>query len=73
MSRKGGGAFLHGITRGLLRKTMRGRRRLIPLQYLFEPTRYERAQTKGCMDLRWAGPNSEVRIIRPKVSSIKGY
>ena len=47
---------------------LRGRRKMIPLYWLdHEPTRYERAQTRGCYDLRMAGPNSEVRIIKPGV------
>lgn len=47
---------------------MRGRRKIIPLYWLGGyPTRYERAQTRGCYDLRWAGPNSEIRIIKKGV------
>jgi hypothetical protein len=37
------------------------------LMILTATTRYDRAHTKGCLDLRWAGPNSEVRIIRKGV------
>ena len=45
---------------------MRGRRKMIPIYSLgSNMTRYERAQTRGCYDLRYVGPNSEVRIIRP--------
>jgi hypothetical protein len=42
-------------------------RKIIPIFSLGDSnvTRYERAQTRGCWDLRWAGPNSEVRIIKP--------
>ena len=45
--------------------TLKMRRRLIAMPLYYPPSRYERAQTKGCWDLRWTGPNSEVRIINP--------
>jgi hypothetical protein len=44
---------------------IKGRRLLIGLCPSIEFTRYERAQSKSCYDLRMAGPNSEVRIIQP--------
>jgi len=43
-----------------------GRRKVIFIaRQLGIPTRRERAQTKGCWDLREYAPPSEVRIIRP--------
>ena len=39
--------------------------RIISVSQITAPTRYERAKTRKCYDLRWYGPNSEVRIINP--------
>ncbi len=50
---------------------LKGRRKLIEIYWLasdiadMQPSRYERAQTRGCFDLRFVGPNSKVRIIKP--------
>jgi len=57
--------------------SLKGRRKLIGISALSGsaadtyPTLYERAQTKGCFDLRWAGNNSEVRIIKPAKEEVK--
>lgn len=45
---------------------MRGKRQLIQVGFnVTVITQYERAQTRGCWDLRFAGPNSSVKITSP--------
>lgn len=44
---------------------MRHNRQVIPINYISPPTLFERHKTRYPLDLRWAGQNSEVRIIQP--------